>query len=135
MFNDAHLLGGALLTHQCPWGIAVIAGTGSVVVALGQDANGDIEQIGRRGGTGYLLGDDGSGLPRCKMAWTCADPVAFDLARCAIRHAIDDFDEELEVEGGLATIIKAHFGVRETGEVLAKVVSASHLLGRGIANT
>lgn len=61
VLNDAHLLGGALLTHGCPWGIAVIAGTGSVVIALGQDANGDVQQIGRRGGTGYLLGDDGSG--------------------------------------------------------------------------
>lgn len=123
VFNDAHLLGGALLTHRCSWGIAVIAGTGSVVVALGQDANGDIEQIGRRGGTGYLLGDDGSGRSRYGCPWSETHRSAFDLARCAIRHAVDDFDEGLEVEGGLATTIKAHFGVRETGEVLAKVVS------------
>lgn len=48
---------------------------------------------------------------------------AFDLGRCAIRHAIDDFDAGEEVEGGLAQTIKKHFEVEETGEVLAKVVS------------
>ena len=61
MHNDAHLLGGALLTHHCPWGVAVIAGTGSVVICLEVNDGGQISQIGRRGGTGYLLGDDGSG--------------------------------------------------------------------------
>jgi N-acetylglucosamine kinase-like BadF-type ATPase len=61
ILNDAHLLGGALLTHHCPWGVAVIAGTGSVVVALDVREDGDVTQIGRRGGLGYLLGDDGSG--------------------------------------------------------------------------
>ena len=59
--NDAHLLGGALLTHHCLWGVAVIAGTGSVVISLEVDQNNEVAQTGRRGGTGYLLGDDGSG--------------------------------------------------------------------------
>lgn len=50
-----------MLTHRCPWGVAVIAGTGSVVICLEVDDTGEVVQIGRRGGTGYLLGDDGSG--------------------------------------------------------------------------
>jgi N-acetylglucosamine kinase-like BadF-type ATPase len=50
--------------------------------------------------------------------------AAFDLGRCAIRHATDDFDAGLEVEGGLAQTIREHFGVDQTGEVLAKVVRA-----------
>ena len=49
------------MTHHCPWGVAVIAGTGSVVICLEVDEKGQVSQIGRRGGTGYLLGDDGSG--------------------------------------------------------------------------
>lgn len=61
VINDAHLLGGALLTNHCQWGIAVIAGTGSVIIALEVDEHGRVQQIGRRGGAGYLLGDDGSG--------------------------------------------------------------------------
>jgi N-acetylglucosamine kinase-like BadF-type ATPase len=58
--NDAHLLGGPLLKRHSPWGIAVIAGTGSVVVGL-DVVDGEVSGIGRRGGVGYLLGDDGSG--------------------------------------------------------------------------
>lgn len=61
VLNDAHLLGGALLTHHCSWGIAVIAGTGSVVISLAVEDGGEVVQTGRRGGVGYLLGDDGSG--------------------------------------------------------------------------
>lgn len=52
-------------------------------------------------------------------------PLAFDLGRCAIRFAFDDFDAGEEVRGGLADEIKEHFGVKETGEVLAKVVCCS----------
>jgi hypothetical protein len=58
--NDAHLLGGPLLRRHAAWGIAVIAGTGSVVVGL-EVENGEVKGVGRRGGVGYLLGDDGSG--------------------------------------------------------------------------
>lgn len=50
--------------------------------------------------------------------------LAFDLGRCAIRFAFDDFDAGEEVRGGLADEIKEHFGVKDTGEVLAKVVSS-----------
>lgn len=41
---------------------------------------------------------------------------------------MDDYDSGLEVEGGLAAKIRAHFGVEKTGEVLAKVVSHFHSL-------
>ena len=60
---------------------------------------------------------------------------AFDLGRCAIRHAIDDFDAGEEVEGGLAKTIKEHFEVEETGEVLAKVVSNRFHDAKHVANT
>ncbi|ORX34826.1 hypothetical protein BD324DRAFT_635196 [Kockovaella imperatae] len=106
ILNDAHLLGGALLTHHCPWGVAVIAGTGSIVVALEQDKEGTVLQTGRRGGFGYLLGDDGS---------------SFDLGRCAIRAAADAFDAGEEDPHGLAGKLAEHFGVNTTGEILGKV--------------
>ncbi|WWD22544.1 hypothetical protein CI109_107037 [Kwoniella shandongensis] len=106
ILNDAHLLGGGLLTHHCPWGIAVIAGTGSVVVALEVTESGEVVQLGRRGGLGYLLGDEGS---------------AYDLGRCAIRNAVDDYDAREEVKDGLAKTIRDHFEVEETGEVIGKV--------------
>jgi N-acetylglucosamine kinase-like BadF-type ATPase len=49
--------------------VAVIAGTGSVVICLEVDEEGEVSQIGRRGGTGYLLGDDGSGQLPVKENW------------------------------------------------------------------
>ena len=52
-----------------------------------------------------------------------SDVTAFDIGRCAIRAVVDDFDAGLEQPGGLSDIVKKHFGVTETGEVLAKVVS------------
>lgn len=50
--------GALLLAAGTPdaWGIAVIAGTGSIVIARSQDG-----RIIRSGGWGYLLGDEGSG--------------------------------------------------------------------------
>lgn len=104
--NDALLLGGALLSAGSPWGIAVIAGTGSIAVALEVDAEGQVVQKARRGGHGYLLGDDGS---------------AYDVGRCALRVAVHDFDGGEEVDGGLAEKLRVHFGVAQTGELLAKV--------------
>jgi hypothetical protein len=104
--NDAILLGGALLTNDSPWGIAVICGTGSIAVGLDTGANGDLVPSARRGGHGYLLGDDGS---------------AYDVGRCAIRAAVDDYDGGLEVPGGLAARLREHFCAGETGELLSKV--------------
>ncbi|TXT10731.1 hypothetical protein VHUM_02236 [Vanrija humicola] len=103
--NDALLLGGAMLSLAVPWGVAVIAGTGSIVVALDVDKDGKVVQAARRGGHGYLLGDDGS---------------AYDIGRCAIRAAVHAYDAGEETSG-LADKIRAHFGVNETGELLGKV--------------
>jgi N-acetylglucosamine kinase-like BadF-type ATPase len=108
--NDALLLGGALLRHNVPWGIALIAGTGSVAVAL-EAKDGLVAQAARRGGHGYLLGDDGS---------------AWDVGRWACRVVVDAFDAG-EDEGELAAVVRRHFGVESTPEVLGKV----HELGDG----
>ncbi|BEI93723.1 uncharacterized protein CcaverHIS019_0601820 [Cutaneotrichosporon cavernicola] len=108
--NDALLLGGALLTHKVPWGIALIAGTGSVAVAL-EVKDGLVTQAARRGGHGYLLGDDGS---------------AWDVGRWACRVVVDAFDAG-EEEGELAATIRNHFDIKSTPEVLGKV----HELGPG----
>lgn len=104
--NDALLLGGALLSENIQCGVAVIAGTGSVVIGLEVDADGNVQQTARRGGHGYLLGDDGS---------------AYDIGRCAIRCAVNDYDDGKEVEGGVAAKLREHFGCQETGELLAQV--------------
>lgn len=105
--NDALLLGGGLLKHNVPWGIAVIAGTGSIAVGIEVDAQGEVVQAARRGGYGYLLGDDGS---------------AYDVSRCAIRAAVDAFDAG-EPEGPLSAQISKHFGIQSVNGALSEVVS------------
>ena len=58
--------------------IALIAGTGSIAMRFSR--NGDqFMRIGRTGGWGYLLGDDGSG---------------FDIGRRAIRHCLAALDRQ-----------------------------------------
>lgn len=123
VLNDAHLLGGPLLQRHAPWGVAVIAGTGSVVVGL-EVEEGGVKGIGRRGGVGYLLGDDGSGKSHFVQPdhMGVADQSAFDLGRTAIRFAVDAFDEELEITDGLAKDMREHFEVETTPEILGKAV-------------
>lgn len=106
VYNDALLLGGGLLQANARWGIAVIAGTGSIAVGVELDSNGELVQSARRGGHGYLLGDDGS---------------AYDVGRCAVRAAVHAFDAGEETSGGVAAHLRAHFVVENTGELLAKV--------------
>ena len=105
--NDALLLGGGLLKHNVPWGVAVIAGTGSIAVGVEVDAQGEVVQAARRGGYGYLLGDDGS---------------AYDVSRCAIRAAVDAFDAG-EPDGPLSARISKHFGIQSVNGALSEVVS------------
>lgn len=114
--NDALLLGGALLRHGAEWGIGLIAGTGSIAVAL-EVVDGQVRQAARRGGHGYLLGDDGS---------------AWDVGRLAVRAVVDAYDAREEPNPGegkstLAAIVRKHFGIASTPEVLGKV----HELGGG----
>jgi N-acetylglucosamine kinase-like BadF-type ATPase len=70
--NDATLLFAAGTPDG--WGLAVIAGTGSIAFTLDQNGN-----DGRTGGWGYLLGDEGSafrvGLQGLRAACRAADRV------------------------------------------------------------
>ncbi|PPQ88451.1 hypothetical protein CVT25_011578 [Psilocybe cyanescens] len=59
--NDTHLLAAPIrmypdVTHA----VAVIAGTGSITVGFGE-IGGKIEELGRVGGWGWVLGDEGGG--------------------------------------------------------------------------
>lgn len=70
--NDATLLFAAGTPDG--WGLAVVAGTGSIAFTRTPDG-----QVGRCGGWGYLLGDDGSGF-QIALAGIRAVCLAYD--RC-----------------------------------------------------
>jgi len=70
--NDATLLFAAGTPEG--WGVAVVAGTGSIAFALDRDG-----KESRAGGWGYLMGDEGSafrlGLQGLRAACRCADGI------------------------------------------------------------
>ncbi|KZT58786.1 hypothetical protein CALCODRAFT_482070 [Calocera cornea HHB12733] len=102
--NDAALLAAPILTNGSTAGLTVVAGTGSVCLAWGVEG-GQLRYLGRRGGTGFLLGDEGS---------------AFYIGRCALRAVVEDFDSGAP-ETALHALVRDKFGVQTTDGLLAKV--------------
>ena len=82
------------------WGIALIAGTGSIAWGKTRDGH-----MARAGGWGYLIGDEGSG---------------FDLAREALRAATHFADGRGEPTQ-LLDVILAHWGLRSVAEIVPQV--------------
>lgn len=61
--NDTHLLASPLRLHpDISTAVVAISGTGSITVSFKLNADGTLEELGRVGGWGWLLGDEGSGL-------------------------------------------------------------------------
>ncbi|CAK7228199.1 hypothetical protein SCUCBS95973_006799 [Sporothrix curviconia] len=76
--SDGLLLGACIgIDDSMQGGLSVIAGTGSVAVALRKTADGLVEPISRAGGWGHLLGDHGS---------------AFDVGRRALQAVLADVE-------------------------------------------
>ncbi|KAL4862068.1 hypothetical protein BDV12DRAFT_190675 [Aspergillus spectabilis] len=67
--SDGMLLNACIgLDSSITGGITAVAGTGSVVAAYRRTGNGDVQQVGRAGGWGHLLGDEGSAFDIGKRA-------------------------------------------------------------------
>ncbi|KAF8967916.1 hypothetical protein BDZ97DRAFT_1801940 [Flammula alnicola] len=61
--NDTHLLAAPMRMHSdVTHAVAVVGGTGSIAVSFRQTPDGKIEELGRIGGWGWVLGDEGSGF-------------------------------------------------------------------------
>jgi N-acetylglucosamine kinase-like BadF-type ATPase len=60
--NDTHLLASPLRLHSdINQAVVVIAGTGSIGVSFAKTPEGKLEELGRIGGWGWVLGDEGGG--------------------------------------------------------------------------
>lgn len=84
------------------WGVALIAGTGSI--AWGKTRAGT-PRVARAGGWGYLIGDEGSG---------------FDLARNALRAAVQFADGRGESTRLLNAILE-HWGLESPPQLVTRV--------------
>ena len=80
--NDTSLLAAPVRDPSFPsvrTGVVVIAGTGSIVMSFKEEDDGMLRTLGRVGGFGWLLGDEGSG---------------FRVGRDALRFVLDQADRE-----------------------------------------
>lgn len=116
--NDSTLLCAPIIRNSSPWGIAVVAGTGSVVNGIDArpclSGGGPPRQFCRRGGHGHLLGDQGS---------------AFDLGRTALAMAADDYNcgEPLR-PGSLSSQLCTHFEVPTPADLPQAAHELDHTL-------
>ncbi|KAK0454629.1 hypothetical protein EV421DRAFT_1887199 [Armillaria borealis] len=61
--NDTHLLAAPIRMHpDVSYAVTVIGGTGSNVVTFRETAESQLEELGRIGGWGWILGDEGGGF-------------------------------------------------------------------------
>ena len=60
--NDTHLLAAPLRIHRdAKYAVAAIGGTGAIAVGFREDEQGNLKELGRVGGWGWILGDEGGG--------------------------------------------------------------------------
>ncbi|KAL1902648.1 hypothetical protein Sste5346_001090 [Sporothrix stenoceras] len=120
--SDALLLGACVgVDDSVQGGLSVIAGTGSVAVALLKRPDGSILPVSRAGGWGHLLGDHGS---------------AFDVGRRALQVVLEDMelradeaallgDDPSPAEEGpsdLEKAILAALGASESTQLLPRIL-------------
>ena len=109
--NDTHLLAAPVRMYpDLTNAVAVIAGTGSIAVSF-REVKGRIEELGRVGGWGWILGDEGGG---------------FDVGRETLRQILME-EDKASVTGTrpahsvLRDRILERFGVTNVMETLAGV--------------
>jgi len=128
--NDTHLLAAPLrLCKDVEYSVVCIAGTGSICMSF-EETDGKLQEIGRVGGWGWMLGDEGGG---------------FHIGREAIRQVLKDTDKislgavPPDVTTGKPTLksrLLERFGVVDVLEILPVIhlpdPSASPTFGHGI---
>lgn len=109
--NDTHLLAAPVRMYpDVSHAIAVIGGTGSIAVSF-KETGGALEELGRVGGWGWILGDEGGG---------------FNVGREAIRQILLEHDKAsvtgpLCPESKLKFRILERFGITNIMEILTIV--------------
>ncbi|KAG8897727.1 hypothetical protein FRB99_007969 [Tulasnella sp. 403] len=118
--NDTHLLASPVARFPgADTAAVVIAGTGSIVVAFRASQDGSLQELGRVGGWGWILGDEGSG---------------FYVGRETIRWLLSTGDRESvlgapdrppnESAPKLQETIFKHFGISAPSDIFSVVYAA-----------
>ncbi|KAF8070770.1 hypothetical protein FPV67DRAFT_1042522 [Lyophyllum atratum] len=113
--NDTHLLAAPVRMHpDISHAVAVIGGTGSIAVTF-RENEGLLEELGRIGGWGWILGDEGGG---------------FNVGREAVRQILFEHDKATvtgkPLESTLTTRVLEQFGITDVMEILP-IIHLPHL--------
>lgn len=109
--NDTHLLAAPVRMYpDISHAVAVIGGTGAIAVSF-RESNGILEELGRVGGWGWILGDEGGG---------------FHVGRETIRQILMEHDRAtvgglVPTESVLISQILNRFGITDIMEVLTVI--------------
>jgi len=106
--NDTHLLAAPVRLHPDVSDIVtVIGGTGSIAVSF-REVEGNLQELGRLGGWGWILGDEGGG---------------FHVGREAVRGVLMEHDRatvgSLPDESVLKSRLLEYFGITDVMDLLA----------------
>ncbi|KAJ3720145.1 hypothetical protein C8R42DRAFT_672842 [Lentinula raphanica] len=110
--NDAHLLAAPIRMHKdVTYAVTVIGGTGSIVVSFKEKEDGELEELGRVGGWGWILGDEGGG---------------YSIGREAVRQVLTEQDKHSVMgspppEGALRACMRRYFNIKDVMELLTEV--------------
>ncbi|CDO77029.1 hypothetical protein BN946_scf184403.g4 [Trametes cinnabarina] len=112
--NDTHLLAAPLRMHDdVSAAIGCVSGTGGIVVSFKQGEGARLQELGRVGGWGWILGDEGGG---------------FHVGREAVRQILWDADrasvyppEQRNTSSTLKDRVLARFGIDDPFELLTIV--------------
>lgn len=109
--NDTHLLCAPVRLHRdISTAVAVIGGTGSICVSVKETDGGKLEELGRIGGWGWILGDEGGG---------------FNVGREAVRQVLMAHDiasvTGIPPESILTTRLLEHFQTDDVLELLTLI--------------
>lgn len=118
--NDTHLLASPIgLFPEAESAVVVIAGTGSNVSAFRKGKGGVLEDSGRIGGWGWILGDEGSGFHVGKetLRW-----ILSSCDRTSVPNEVGELPKK--TSSRLQEVILSHFGIAAPYDLFSVVYAA-----------
>lgn len=114
--NDTHLLAAPLQLHSdVSAAIGCVSGTGGIVVSFKQSPDGGLQELGRVGGWGWILGDEGGGYHVGREA---VRAILWEADRASI---LSPEERIAATKSILRDRVLAHFGVDDPFELLTVV--------------